>query len=76
MKHKYLWFSVLFINFFLYPVYAGEFYSGDIIEVNIWHNEDISGKYEIDKDGYITMPLVGRIKVSNMDTFVLQQTVA
>jgi polysaccharide export outer membrane protein len=40
--------------------------SGDLIEVSMFQNSDLSGRYRVDEVGDITVPLVGRVHVAGM----------
>ncbi len=74
MSYKY-W-VVFFLGIFeVIALSAGEFYPGDIVKVKVWHNADLSGEYEIDKNGNITMPLIGEIKIIGENKDSLTQIV-
>jgi polysaccharide export outer membrane protein len=40
--------------------------SGDLIEVSMFENQDLSGRYRVDEMGDITVPLIGRVPVAGM----------
>jgi polysaccharide export outer membrane protein len=40
--------------------------SGDLIEVSMFQNPDLSGRYRVDEMGDITAPLIGRVHVAGM----------
>ena len=40
--------------------------SGDLIEVSMFENPDLSGRYRVDEMGDITVPLIGRVHVAGM----------
>jgi polysaccharide export outer membrane protein len=40
--------------------------SGDLIEVSMFENPDLSGRYRVDEMGDITVPLIGRVHVDGM----------
>jgi polysaccharide export outer membrane protein len=40
--------------------------SGDLIEVSMFENPDLSGRYRVDEKGDITVPLIGRVQVAGM----------
>ena len=40
--------------------------SGDLIEVSMFENPDLSGRYRVDERGDITVPLIGRAHVAGM----------
>jgi polysaccharide export outer membrane protein len=50
------------------PMLADEddkpFQPGRAIQVTIWQEPDLSGEYSIDSEGYIILPLIGRVNVS------------
>ena len=38
---------------------------GDILRVVIWREEDLSGDFQIDKDGTLVLPLLGKLQVAD-----------
>jgi len=42
----------------------GPFQPGRALRVTIWQEPDLSGDYSIDSNGYVILPLIGRINVS------------
>ena len=50
--------------------------SGDIIEVAVWRNEDLSRKLTIRPDGRISLPLAGEIKASGLSPDELSKVIA
>ncbi len=40
--------------------------SGDLIEVAMFENPDLSGRYRVDERGDITVPLIGRVHVAGL----------
>jgi polysaccharide export outer membrane protein len=40
--------------------------SGDLIEVSMFQNPDLSGRYRVDEMGDITVPLIGHVHVAGM----------
>lgn len=40
--------------------------SGDILKINVFGHEDISGDYEVDGTGQITFPLLGLVRAEGM----------
>ena len=40
--------------------------SGDLIEVSMFENPDLSGRYRVDEMGDITVPLIGRVQLAGM----------
>ncbi len=41
------------------------FQPGQALSVTIWQEPDLSGEYSIDSQGYVILPLIGRVKVSD-----------
>jgi polysaccharide biosynthesis/export protein len=39
---------------------------GDVLHINVWRQDDITGDYTVSADGEISMPLVGTIKLRGM----------
>ena len=50
----------------VYPVPPLMIGSGDLIEVSMFENPDMSGRYRVDEMGDITVPLIGRVHVAGM----------
>lgn len=50
--------------------------SGDVIEVAVWRNEDLSRTLTIRPDGRISLPLAGEIKASGLSPEKLSQVIA
>jgi polysaccharide biosynthesis/export protein len=48
---------------------------GDVIRVQIWREDDLSGDYSVDERGYIVLPLVGERRVAGMALGELRDTV-
>ena len=48
---------------------------GDEIEVNVYRNPDLTGKYMIPPDGLISFPLLGEIKVAGIGITELRKTI-
>ena len=40
--------------------------SGDLIEVSMFDNQDLSGRFRVDENGDITVPLIGRVHVEGL----------
>ena len=38
---------------------------GDILRVVIWREEDLSGDFQVDQDGSLVLPLVGKLQVTD-----------
>lgn len=47
---------------------AGGFVIGptDVLQVNVWKNEELSGRMRVRPDGSITMPLIGELKAAGL----------
>ena len=39
---------------------------GDVVEVQIWREEDLSGEFTVDEDGMVVLPLIGEKSVSGI----------
>ena len=48
----------------------------DRVRLKVYGEQDISGEYEIDTNGYISVPLAGRVKASGLNTRQLEKAVA
>lgn len=42
---------------------ANSLLPGDVIEIRIWLEPDLSGKFQVDEDGTVVLPLLGRKQV-------------
>lgn len=40
----------------------------DVLRVNVWKNADLSQTVTVDPDGYVSLPLLGNIKVAGLST--------
>ncbi|MDF1536357.1 MAG: polysaccharide biosynthesis/export family protein [bacterium] len=49
--------------------------AGDLIEVIVWKNPDVSGEYRVRPDGKFSMPLIGDILAEGMTTDVVSMQV-
>jgi polysaccharide export outer membrane protein len=38
----------------------------DVMSVNVWHNNDLSGTFLVQPDGFMAFPLIGRIKAAGL----------
>lgn len=45
---------------------------GDVIRVRIWREEDLSGEFQVDSDGYVVLPLLGKKRVVGISPDVLR----
>lgn len=45
------------------PADANSLLPGDVIRVAIWREEDLSGEFQVDPDGTVILPLIGRRQV-------------
>src|SRR5262252_10788553 len=50
------------------PAQAQEYVSGarDVLKVTVWGQDDLSKDYPVDPDGYVSFPLVGRVKATGL----------
>jgi polysaccharide export outer membrane protein len=46
----------------------------DVLQINVWHEPDISGPVSVRPDGKISVPLIGDLKVSGLTPATLQGT--
>lgn len=53
-----------------------EFSTADRIKISFYERPDMSGEYRIREDGTISIPFVGRVSISGMDAFELEQMLA
>ncbi len=70
-----LLFSLLCLSFALpvsaqtpTPVTGAALLPGDVVSVDIWREPDLSGQFIIDEDGEVTLPLLGTLLVTGIDT--------
>lgn len=47
---------------------------GDVIRVAIWREEDLSGEFQVDEDGSVILPLLGRRQVVGISPERLRET--
>jgi polysaccharide export outer membrane protein len=50
--------------------------AGDRVAINVFGEENLSGEYEVDQSGIVSLPLAGRIKVSTLSTQDAERTIA
>jgi polysaccharide export outer membrane protein len=50
--------------------------AGDRVAINVFGEDNLSGEYEVDQSGIVSLPLAGRIKVANMTTQDAERTIA
>jgi polysaccharide biosynthesis/export protein len=48
----------------------------DRVRLKVYGEQDISGEYEVDTNGYISVPLAGRIKAAGLTTRQIEKSVA
>lgn len=46
---------------------------GDVINVEIWREEDLSGQFQVGEDGSVVLPLLGRVTVLGISTERLRE---
>ena len=46
--------------------------AGDILEIQVWDNEDLHRKVEISHEGEFTYPLIGKVNASGLSVFGLE----
>ena len=49
--------------------------AGDKIEITVFDDESLSGEYDVDTRGFITMPLIGSIKAADTSVTDLQKSI-
>lgn len=50
--------------------------TGDRIDVTVFGEENLSGEYEVDQAGIVSLPLAGRIKVADLTTQDAERSIA
>ena len=50
--------------------------SGDKVRVTIYGEDDLSGEYAVDGNGYISLPLIGDVRASGLSAPALQMAIA
>ncbi len=45
----------------------------DVVQVTVWDNADLTGKYTVQPDGTVTMPLVGRVEAAGQTVRALER---
>jgi polysaccharide export outer membrane protein len=50
------------------PAWAQEYVIGarDVLKVTVWGQDDLSKEYPVDPDGYVSFPLIGRVKANGL----------
>jgi protein involved in polysaccharide export with SLBB domain len=48
----------------------------DRVRLKVYGEQDITGEYEVDTNGYISVPLAGRVKAAGLNTRQLEKAVA
>lgn len=46
---------------------------GDVLQIDVWRQEDITGEYTVSGDGEITMPLVGNLRLKGLTASAVQR---
>jgi protein involved in polysaccharide export with SLBB domain len=46
---------------------------GDVLRVQIWREQDLSGEFTVDENGVVTLPLLGEQQVSDVPLATLRQ---
>lgn len=46
---------------------------GDVVRVRIWREEDLSGEFQVDENGFVVLPLLGRRQVMGISPAVLRE---
>lgn len=49
--------------------------SGDRVKVNVFGEEDLSGEFQVDGSGYISLPLIGEIRVKGESVRTLERRI-
>lgn len=47
---------------------------GDVLSIEIWREPDLMGQFRVDEDGYVVLPLLGRIRVADVPIDELRDT--
>lgn len=50
--------------------------AGDRVAVNVFGEDNLSGEYEVDQSGIVSLPLAGRVNVANLSTQDAERTIA
>jgi polysaccharide export outer membrane protein len=60
---------------FLFIIISGDVFliPNDAIEISIWRQEDVSGRYLVDADTSLNIPLLGRFSIKNLPVDSLHQ---
>lgn len=49
---------------------------GDLLEINVFDVPELSGKFRVSNAGFISLPLIGELPVTENDTREIEQTIA
>src|SRR5690606_41292716 len=47
---------------------------GDILSIEVWREPDLTGQFQVAEDGYVVLPLLGRIRAADMPIGELRNT--
>lgn len=50
--------------------------AGDRIDVNVFGEDNLSGEYEVDQAGIVSLPLAGRVRVASLTTQEAERAIA
>ena len=49
--------------------------AGDVLQINVWQNQDLTTRVTVRPDGFITMPLIGDIRAEGLRPTQLQEEI-
>ena len=44
----------------------------DVLSINVWNERDVSGKFNVEADGSVTFPLIGRVEAAGLTVRALE----
>lgn len=47
---------------------------GDVLSIEVWREPDLTGQFQVAEDGYVVLPLLGRIRAADMPIGELRNT--